>query len=74
LSSTNTQIGGNHYKELAIQPITYIQKNRLGYCEGNVIKYISRWRSKHQAPKDQLKDLRKAIHYIELLIEEHDIG
>ena len=74
MSMTVKQVGGSHYKELAIQPITYIQKNGLGYCEGNVIKYITRWNRKHQAPKEKIDDLRKAIHYIELLIEEHDIG
>ena len=58
------QIGGNHYKMLAIQPIEYITKNNLGYCEANVVKYISRWRD-----KGGKKDLEKAKHYIDLLIQ-----
>jgi hypothetical protein len=33
-------------KDLEIQPIDYILGNQLGYCEGNVVKYVSRWQSK----------------------------
>jgi hypothetical protein len=63
-SSLNEQVGGTHYKDLPIQPIEYIHANALGYFEGNVIKYVSRWRK-----KNGLADLLKAKHYIELLIE-----
>lgn len=59
-----TQVGGNHYKDLAIQPIEYIHKNGIGYAEGSVIKYVTRWRS-----KNGIEDLRKARHFIDLLIE-----
>ena len=59
-----TQVGGNHYKKHAIQPIEYCQKNALNYCESNVVKYITRWRD-----KGGLEDLNKAKHYIDLLIE-----
>ena len=41
-TALKTQVGGSHYKDMAIQPIEYCQKNRLGYCESNAIKYISR--------------------------------
>lgn len=58
-----TQVGGNHYKDLKIQPVEYIHANNIGYMEGNVIKYVSRWRA-----KNGIKDLEKAKHYIELLI------
>ena len=58
------QIGGNHYKNFAIQPIEFIVKNNLGFIEGNIIKYICRY---HQ--KGGKEDLLKAKHYIELLIE-----
>jgi len=60
-------IGGDHYRQGGIQPIEYIHANNLSFCEGNVIKYISRWRY-----KDGLKDLEKAKHYIELLMELED--
>ena len=59
------QVGGSHYKMGAIQPIEYIEANNLGYHEGNVIKYVSRWRH-----KNGIEDLQKAIHYIELLIQK----
>ena len=60
----NKQVGGQHYKDQAIQPIQYIHANKLGFCEGNVIKYVTRWRN-----KNGIADLEKAKHYIELLIE-----
>lgn len=58
------QVGGGHYKTMVIQPVEYITKNNLGYCEANVVKYISRWRD-----KGGKKDLEKAKHYIDLLIQ-----
>jgi hypothetical protein len=61
------QIGGDHYKRLAIQPTDYIIKNDLGFCEGNVVKYVSRWRR-----KGGVEDLRKAKHYLEMLIKENE--
>ena len=60
----DVQVAGNHYKDLAIQPVEYIHANGIGYFEGNVIKYVSRWRN-----KNGIADLEKAKHYIELLIE-----
>ena len=59
-----TQEGGNHYKELKIQPVEFIHANGIGYFEGNVIKYVTRWRA-----KNGIEDLKKARHYIDLLIE-----
>lgn len=58
------QVGGDHYKQYAIQPVEFITKNKLGFCEGNAIKYLCRHGS-----KNGVQDLRKAIHYIELLIQ-----
>ena len=63
--SKDIQIGGTHYKYLEIQPIDYILGNSLGYCEGNVVKYVSRWQS-----KGGIDDLRKAKHYIDFLIDK----
>lgn len=60
----DVQVGGGHYKGLKIQPIEYIHANNLGYCEANVVKYISRWRS-----KGGLQDLQKVKHYVDLLIK-----
>jgi hypothetical protein len=63
-SSLDKQVAGDHYKDLPIQPVEYIYANALGYFEGNVVKYVSRWRK-----KNGIADLEKAKHYIELLIE-----
>jgi len=60
----DTQVGGGHYKSMAIQPVEYIHKNGIPYIEGCVIKYISRWRN-----KNGIEDLKKAKHFIDLLIE-----
>ena len=59
-----TQQGGNHYKQLKVQPVEYIHANKLGYMEGNVVKYVTR-----HANKNGAEDLKKAIHYCELLLE-----
>jgi hypothetical protein len=64
MSALDDQVGGDHYKKLKIQPIEYIYANQIGYMEGNVIKYVSRWKD-----KNGIKDLEKAKHYIDLLIE-----
>lgn len=63
-SALSKQVSGEHYKDASIQPIEYIHANELGFFEGNVIKYVTRWRN-----KNGLDDLEKAKHYIELLIE-----
>jgi len=64
MSANDTQISGNHYKDKTVQPWDYIAANNLGYFEGNVVRYISRWKD-----KGGVDDLRKAKHYIEKLIE-----
>jgi hypothetical protein len=64
LSALDKQVSGNHYKDKGIQPIVYIHANDLGFCEGNVIKYVTRHKEKNGAA-----DIRKAIHYLELLLE-----
>lgn len=58
------QEGGSHYKEMVIQPVEYTFHNNLNFLQGNVVKYITRYKSKNGR-----QDLEKAIHYIELLIE-----
>lgn len=59
------QVDGTHYQKLKIQPIQYILENQIGYCEGNIIKYVSRWRE-----KGGISDLRKVIQYAEFLIAQ----
>jgi len=58
------QIGGDHYMKLKIQPVEFIHKNGISYIEGNIIKYVVRWRD-----KGGIDDLRKARHYLDMLIE-----
>ena len=61
------EVGGDHYVSQKIQPIEYIIANNLNFCEGNVIKYISRYKN-----KGGLQDLMKAKHYLEMLIESFE--
>ena len=64
MSAFERQEGGAHYRDMPMQVTEYIHRNGLGYIEGCVVKYVSRWRS-----KGGLEDLRKARHYLDLLIE-----
>jgi hypothetical protein len=64
MSANNHQVGGSHYTSKAVQPWDYIASNNLGYFEGNIVKYVSRWRD-----KGGIEDLRKARHYLDKLIE-----
>ena len=58
------QVAGSHYSDKEIQPWDFIYANNLGYFEGNCVKYVSRWKD-----KGGIDDLKKAIHYLEKLIE-----
>lgn len=63
MSDNNNQVGGDHYQK-PIQPWDYIAANKLDYFQGNVIKYVSRFRD-----KNGIEDLKKAQHYLQKLIE-----
>ena len=63
-TANDKQSGGDHYRNKAIQPWDYIVSNNIPYLEGNIIKYVSRWRE-----KGGVQDLEKAMHYLEKLIE-----
>lgn len=60
----DVQVAGDHYKSLGIQPVEYIHVNSLDYFQGNVVKYVTRHKSKNGAD-----DLRKAIHYCQLALK-----
>ena len=60
------QVGGEHYRNKAIQPWDYIVSNNLGYLEGCVVKYVSRYKE-----KGGMQDLEKAAHYLQKLMEVH---
>lgn len=64
MNNTKTQVGGSHYSSLKIQPVEYIHANALSYMEGNVVKYVTRHASKNGA-----EDIKKAIHYLNLILD-----
>lgn len=68
MSANNEQVGGDHYKSHVIQPWDYITVNGLGYLEGCIIKYVSRYKD-----KGGVEDLKKAKHYLDKLIETQGI-
>jgi hypothetical protein len=63
VAPSTTQVGGSHYTDMAIQPIEYVMANGIPFAEGNVIKYVSRWRK-----KGGVQDLKKARHMLDVLI------
>lgn len=63
-SALNIQVGGGHYKDMRIQPVEYIHANNLSFLEGNVVKYITRHKTKNKA-----QDIRKIIHYCTLILQ-----
>lgn len=65
LKPLDRQVGGNHYKDMKIQPVEFILANDLGFCEGNVVKYICRYKQ-----KGGVEDLEKVIHYTQMLIDK----
>lgn len=65
MGAKDTQVGGTHYQQMAIQPIEYITANGLSYVQGNLIKYATRYPHKGCA----IDDLRKIKHYCDLEIE-----
>tara|TARA_R110000744_G_scaffold11441_8_gene34674 strand:+ start:1486 stop:1842 length:357 start_codon:yes stop_codon:yes gene_type:complete len=64
-NALDKQVGGQHYKDCSIQPVEYIFQNDLDYFEGNVVKYITRHRKKGEGKRD----VEKAIHYAQLILE-----
>jgi len=66
-NARSVQVGGDHYKQFAIQPFDFITANNIPWAEGCAIKYLVRWRS-----KGGVEDLRKARHFIDMLIEREN--
>ena len=64
MSAYDKQVGGSHYKNMAMQPSEFINKNNLPFAEGNAIKYIGRHKY-----KGERQDIEKAIHYCEMILE-----
>ena len=57
------QVGGSHYKDFHIQPYEFISNNDLSFFQGNVIKYVCRYKN-----KNGIQDLEKIKHYCDLEI------
>lgn len=66
-SALDKQVGGGHYKSMKIQPVDFITANNIGYVEGNIIKYVCRYKN-----KNGVEDLKKAQHYLQMLIEQEE--
>lgn len=64
LSSLTEQVGGSHYKDYRIQPVQFFHENNVPFIEASVCKYVLRWRN-----KNGIEDLKKARHYLDMLIE-----
>ena len=62
-NSLDEQVGGKHYRNMKIQPAEFINENKLLFAEGNAIKYICR-----HSVKGKEQDIRKAIHYLEMIL------
>lgn len=65
-TALDVQVGGGHYKDFTIQPVEFCEKNQLSFCQGNVVKYVTRFKD-----KNGIEDLRKASHYLSLLALIH---
>ena len=63
-SALDTQVAGSHYKDMVIQPVEFITRNKIGFLPGCVIKRVCRYKDKAGA-----EDLRKAIHELQLMLE-----
>lgn len=64
----DTQIGGTHYRQKTIQPEAYSYANGLGWHEGEVVKYVTRWKE-----KGGTEDLEKAVHVLQLLLAKQQV-
>ena len=67
IKAKDKQVAGTHYQKSAMQPWDIISEWELDFWEGNVLKYLLRWKY-----KDGVQDLKKALHYLEYLIEREE--
>ena len=68
-NALSTQVGGSHYKSLNMQPVEFIVKANLSYIQGNIVKYITRYKN-----KNGLQDVEKCMHYAQLAIDLDSAG
>jgi hypothetical protein len=65
-SALSVQVGGDHYKRWQVQPVQFSEVNELSSCQHSIIKYAMRYDT-----KDGVRDLRKAMHFCDLMTELH---
>lgn len=69
MKAQKTQIGGDHYLKMGIQPWTVVDtwpiEQRIGFYRGGALKYLMRMGTKDE----QAQEISKAKHYIEKLLE-----
>lgn len=68
-SALDTQVGGAHYKDMAVQPWQALEawltpEEYRGYHKGVAIAYLAREQS-----KGGMQDIEKAVHHLQRLIE-----
>ena len=68
MSANAKQVGGDHY-HCEYQHWDFVELNGIGYLEGCATKYVTRWRK-----KGGCRDLEKALHYVEKLMELYNSG
>jgi len=61
-----------HYQGGGMEPIDVIIAKELGFCDGNVVKYVLRAKTKHKTKSGRLEDLRKSLWYLQM--EIHLVG
>jgi len=66
MGANERQVGGDHYRTAEIQHWDYAAANKMDYFQGQITKYITRWKR-----KNGLEDLLKAKHFLEKYIEVH---
>lgn len=63
-SALESQVGGDIYNNMVIQPVEFCFRNEIPCIEAGVIKYVVRHQYKNGA-----EDIKKAIHLLQILLE-----
>ncbi len=74
MAANDTQIGGDHYKALAVQPWSAMEawmtrEQFEGYLLGSAIAYLARVNTEGVHGKGGVQDVKKAAHYCQKLAE-----
>ena len=69
MSANAVQVGGDHYQKTDCQPWDLIARNSVGFLEGSIMKYLTRW-----SRKNGRQDLEKCQHFLLKIEELHETG